>query len=304
MNTILIVDDSELDRRLAAGLLSKNARFHIEQATDGKDALAKIEAHQPDLVVTDLVMPEMDGLELVKAIRLRYPQVPVILMTAYGNENIAANALDQGAASYVPKAQQAERLVETVERVLERVLVDRNQQRLMGSVTRLDCSFALESDPELVPPFVSLIQQALAGAGICDATGRMRVGVALEEALLNAIYHGNLELSGEDLTYARNHLEAGWLTAQVGQRRGETPYRNRKILVDVCISPASARFVVRDSGAGFDLAAASTGGLSARFERGRGRGLLLMRKLMDEVTFNANGNEVTLVKRAEKKPRA
>ncbi len=67
-----------------------------------------------DLVITDLMMPETNGLELVAAVRQLYPQVPVILMTAYGNESIAVEALERGAASYVPKSQQADRLSDTV----------------------------------------------------------------------------------------------------------------------------------------------------------------------------------------------
>ena len=62
----------------------------------------------PALVLTDLIMPEMNGLELVKAIREHHPFVPVILMTSKGNEEIAVQALQGGAASYVPKSQLAE----------------------------------------------------------------------------------------------------------------------------------------------------------------------------------------------------
>ena len=75
----------------------------------------------PDVVISDLVMPELNGLELIGQVRQNYPLVPVILLTALGNEEIAFEALEQGAASYVPKARQAECLADTVDRVAARV---------------------------------------------------------------------------------------------------------------------------------------------------------------------------------------
>jgi CheY-like chemotaxis protein len=83
---------------------SANGDIRVVHAGNGRDALEKIKSAPPDLVVTDLVMPEMDGLELVKEVRRTYPTIPVILMTAHGSEEIAAAALKAGAASYVPNA--------------------------------------------------------------------------------------------------------------------------------------------------------------------------------------------------------
>src|SRR5207253_1772812 len=118
MATILVVDDSAIDRKLAGSLLEKVAGTKAEYAEDGKAALAFFEHALPDLVLTDMSMPEMDGLELVKHIRKHHPLVPVILMTAYGSEEIAIEALRIGAASYVPKKNLAQDLTETVRDVL------------------------------------------------------------------------------------------------------------------------------------------------------------------------------------------
>jgi len=88
-----------VERVLVKGLLCKNPEYQVQLATNGLEAIA---AYTPDLVVTDLVMPEMDGLELVRTMRRRYPRVPVILMTAFGDESTAVGALEAGAASYIP----------------------------------------------------------------------------------------------------------------------------------------------------------------------------------------------------------
>src|SRR5579871_512029 len=103
MPTVLVVDDSATDRLRAGGLLMENGDFETEYAVDGSDALLKIELHVPDLIITDMDMPELNGLELVAVVRKAYPLVPVVLMTARGSEELALQALRAGAASYVPK---------------------------------------------------------------------------------------------------------------------------------------------------------------------------------------------------------
>ena len=85
MPTILVVDDSATDRLLAGGLLSESGDFDVEYAVNGSDAIVKIELHVPDLIVTDMDMPEINGLELVSVVRKAYPVVPIVLMTARGD---------------------------------------------------------------------------------------------------------------------------------------------------------------------------------------------------------------------------
>ena len=86
MVTILVVDDSTVDRRLAGGFLEKHGNWHIVAVKNGREAMLAVRRSVPDVVVTDLQMPEMDGLELVKTIRNEFPLLPVVLMTAQGSE--------------------------------------------------------------------------------------------------------------------------------------------------------------------------------------------------------------------------
>src|SRR5688500_5446588 len=104
MATVLVVDDSAVDRRLVAGLL-KQSNLQVEMAETGREALDCLRATPIDLVVTDLQMPELDGLGLVRHVRDHGPHVPVILITAHGSEDLAIEALHAGAASYVPKSE-------------------------------------------------------------------------------------------------------------------------------------------------------------------------------------------------------
>ena len=74
MTSVLVVDDSAPDRKLAGGLLERQLEIAVVYANDGRDALKLFERHVPDLVVTDLMMPEMNGLELIEAVRHRCPR--------------------------------------------------------------------------------------------------------------------------------------------------------------------------------------------------------------------------------------
>ncbi|HID77304.1 MAG TPA: response regulator [Planctomycetaceae bacterium] len=297
MTRILVVDDSAVDRQLVGGLLKSHYDCQIEFAANGLEALARLSDSAPDLIVTDVNMPVKDGLELMREVRVLKPNVPVVLMTAYGSEALACRALEQGATSYVPKSQLAERLVPTVEDVLARVEAERSQQQLMRCLERSEFRFVLENDPALIDPLVNLVQPMVAGMSFGDFYGRLQIGIALKQALLNALFHGNLEISRGELEAVSGQLLTGDEPSLVERRRSEPPYRDRRIYVDISISPEEARFVVRDEGSGFDTSALPDPTRAGAMEGRSGRGLSLMRTFMDEVTFNEAGNEVTLVKR-------
>jgi CheY-like chemotaxis protein/anti-sigma regulatory factor (Ser/Thr protein kinase) len=290
--TVLVVDDSEVDRRLVGGLLEKQGGCQVAYAPDGKAALQQFEQGIPDLVLTDLQMPEMDGLALVAAIKGDFPLTPVILMTAQGSEEIASEALRRGAASYVPKRKLGEDLIETVERVLAGAREDRAHSRLMHHLTDCEADFVIGNDLTLIRSLVSYLQQLVRCMPLGDETERLRVGIALEEALKNAFYHGSLEVTTGVGWPQRKAIE------QIARERlVEEPYRNRRIHVHAKVSRAEAVFVIRDEGAGFNASQLPDPADPESHDKVSGRGIILMRTIMDEVRYNADGNEVTLVKR-------
>ncbi len=299
MAKILVVDDSAVDRRFVGGLLKRQAEYSVEFAEDGSDALTKIRQQVPDVIVTDLQMPNRNGLELVSAVRMHHPGVPVILMTGHGSEGLAVEALHRGAASYVPKPQLAERLVEAVAEALNLSQADHTYERLISCLKRCEFEFELASDAALIDPLVDLVSQMVAGMRLTDATGRFRVGAAVKEALLNAIYRGNLELGTAELPDVRDGGPTGASARLVDQRRAKAPYHERRVHVLVNINPEEARLVIRDEGSGFDPAQVPQAGPAGSLDAPAGRGLVLMRAFLDEVQFNDRGNEVTLVKRRE-----
>jgi anti-sigma regulatory factor (Ser/Thr protein kinase) len=213
---------------------------------------------------------------------------------------LAVEALERGATSYVPKSLLADKLLETVQQVLAVSRADGNYGRLIECLENTQYLFALDNDPTLVPPLVDLLQQLLAGMQFCDTTDRMHAGIALEEALLNAVLAGNLEMNREEMQEARSQLRHGNVSELVERRRREPPHSDRVTRVHADISLERAIFVIRDEGRGFDISTVPERRDPRTLEHHAGRGLVLMKNFMDEVRFDDVGNEVTMVMHARR----
>ncbi len=290
--TLLVVDDALVDRHLAGGIVEECLGWRVVYADNGLTALAAMKQERPSLVLTDLQMPGMDGLQLVAAIGNQHPLVPVVLMTAHGSEEVALQALRRGAASYVPKKCLAGALCETLEQVLEAAQANYHDQRLAEGVLHREARYLLENDMALVRALVARMQRELAGMKVGEASGRVHTSIALHEALTNALYHGNLEL---DSDLREQDQDTYWKLAE--ERCAQPPYRDRRIHVTARLSRSEVVYVVRDQGPGFDRSLLPDPTDLANLERPSGRGLLLIRTFMDEVHFNEAGNEITVVKR-------
>jgi CheY-like chemotaxis protein/anti-sigma regulatory factor (Ser/Thr protein kinase) len=293
--TVLVVDDSHLEQRYVAKLLEAHGGWRMTFARNGIEALEVIRRDVPAVVLTDMQMPRMDGLTLVEKIREQFPQVPVVLMTGSGSERVAVEALKAGAADYVPKQALAHDLAPVLERVLSVRQAEHRRFRVLAGMTRRSSQFVLENDPTLVPPLVSLFREDLIEVGLCDLTGATRAGIALEEALLNAIYHGNLEVSSD----LRQDGDEPFMRL-VGERREQSPYRERRVRVTARMSPNRATFVIADQGPGFEISKLPDPTDPTNTPKPSGRGLLLMRAFMNEIRFSANGSRVTLVKTSDR----
>ena len=293
MPTILVVDDSPADRDLAESFLREEG-VGVVHAGDGREALAVIERGKPDLVLTDLHMPKMDGLQLVREVRGRHPRLPVILMTAFGTEELALRALREGAASYVPKRILASALPETVRNVLAAADAAREQERVRRCLVQTESRFVLDNDETLITPLSGYLQADLRRHELCSDNRLVRLGVSLQEALINAIHHGNLEVGSELL-----EKDPSSYSRLVNERRRQTPYCERRVHVTARISPDSATYIIADEGPGFDPSRLPDPVDPANLEKPSGRGLLLIRTFMDEVRHNERGNEITMVKKRE-----
>jgi anti-sigma regulatory factor (Ser/Thr protein kinase) len=152
-------------------------------------------------------------------------------------------------------------------------------------------AFVLPNDQARITSVVKFLSAEAIRVAASDETEQMRISLALEEALANALHHGNLEIDPNDADTAQRCRHDVAL-----RRRSRQPYCNRRIRVLATIARRAAVFVVRDEGRGFDCSLLPDPTDDANLDRCSGRGVFLMRNLMDQVFFNEIGNEVTMIR--------
>ncbi|QDV26635.1 ATP-binding response regulator [Aureliella helgolandensis] len=299
MPNILLVEDSPT-QALQIKLLLESANHAVTCCDDGTAAIEHLINGTSEIVVTDLEMPLMNGLELIKKMQADFPDIPAVLVTGRGSERLAAEALRVGATAYVPKSMLDEMLIGTVEDVLGVMRSDRSYAQLIECTVENRLVFEIPNDPRLLSTAIDLVMQLAGGMQLLSGVDRYRVGNALRHAGSNAIYRGNLGLSREQ--WQQRDSEDDEITGDhplVSERMKLSPYKDRKIHIEARLMRDLIRIVIRDEGQGFDTREA----LSSKgdtLDENQGRGLVLIRNFMDKVSFNDAGNEITLIKHCVK----
>ena len=121
-DSILLIDDDASLLRVTEYNLS-SAGFHVTSAADGKAGLEAFQANLPDLVITDVQLGDMDGLELLKLFKEQEPDIPVIVITAFGSINMAVQAMHLGAFTFITKPFDRDALRLSCTKALELVPV-------------------------------------------------------------------------------------------------------------------------------------------------------------------------------------
>lgn len=297
--TILVVEDSSVDRMLIGGILAKECGprtgtepWEIEFACDGIEALNRLNASERptvDIVVTDLQMPNLDGLGLVKEIRQTRPDLPVVLITSQGSEEIAIQALRAGATSYSPKSMLRTDLGRTVRQILTMSAYMRYEHDTQTHPAPRQMAFVLENDSTLIGPTIEHMQENLPHWS--DAH-RWQFMMAMDEALNNAMHHGNLEV---DSKLRESENEAAYYN-EIRARKNKPPFCHRRVRVEAEFSDQHICVQISDDGAGFDPDSIPDPTTDENLHNISGRGLFLIRSFMDQVAHNLTGNQITMTK--------
>lgn len=297
MPIILVVDDSEVDRKLIGGLLKCKLDWIVQYASDGAEAAELVGQVFPDVVITDLQMPVMDGIELCAEVKREHPHVPILLTTGVGSEALAVDALKAGAASYVPKNRLADSLVDTVEQVLAISKRQRIKESLLTNSMESRYRFELNNDQNMILATVDYLTMEMEAVGIGGGAEQRQASIALEEAMLNAMFHGNLELNSDQVQQARCAFHDGRVSKEVEQRASSAPYSDRRLFVTLELSKQKVTMKVRDEGRGFDPKAHLENAAQLKQFSGSGesgRGLTLIKSFSDKVQFDHAGNTILM----------
>lgn len=177
---VLIVDDKQLMRD-SIGATLQRAGYQVVAAADGNTALGLVGRHRPEAVVTDLKMPEMDGMELLARLLKADDQLPVVLMTAFGTIETAVAAMKQGAFDFIQKPFEGDRLVMTVQRAVEHRRLVRENAALKSQVRGMHPPPVMVGRSPVMRQLAGQIQQMAQSQGtvlICGESGTGKEVVA------------------------------------------------------------------------------------------------------------------------------
>ena len=245
-----------------------------------------------DVILIDLGNPHIEGVELVDGLHSQFPHTPIVLMSAPFGVNVSLECMRKGATNHFPRDLLESEPTAVLE-TLRAAAGDHHRRRTaLARLDNLYFEFTLANDRGEVPAIAGRLATAAVECGLCDRGVGTRIGVAIEECLLNAVVHGNLEVAGE----LRQADEAAYYR-EIDARRGQAPYALRRVKVTARISSKEAVFVIQDEGSGFDVASVPDPTDPKNLFRVGGRGILLMRSFMTSVHFADGGRRVTLVKK-------
>ncbi|MGK3994714.1 sigma-54-dependent transcriptional regulator [Sorangium sp. So ce1024] len=135
MRRVLVVDDEE-NLRLVVRTFLKRDGYEVEAVSSGEEALAMVEAFGPDVILTDVRMPKMGGLDLLATLKAKGNEATVIVMSAYGNIDLAIEAMKAGAYDYIQKPFKAEEVLLTLRKAEEREALRRENRALRQEIRR------------------------------------------------------------------------------------------------------------------------------------------------------------------------
>ncbi|MEL7337535.1 MAG: response regulator, partial [Planctomycetota bacterium] len=272
----------------------------IQTAQDGIDALDRISEHCPDLVITDLQMPNCDGLGLIHQMLTDCPMVPSILVTAFGNEALAAEALGSGATTYIAKEHVDVLLADTARRLLAFAQANRESLEIKGTLGLGRHDFLTDCSIERLVPLVSLVVRLLGAMGALHTSDRIRIAETLHHLLFHAIIHENLNIPLQKepipLDQAETWVQERFKDSRASQSVGECV----RLRMNVTNENVSFRIDPEGRCASFDQAPLP--GTPQSFSDERARAMLLSTSTMDEVFIDPNTSAIKLVKHLSGQP--
>jgi len=185
---ILVVDDEPPLREILQRGLTQMGGFSVEVAQNGLEAIEKVEKDIFDLILTDLMMPEMDGMELLKMIKGTRPEMPVIMMTAYGSIDTAVEAMKIGANDYITKPVDLRDLLLRISKVhMENLLLQENRLLRMEVRKKFEFSNIIGKSRKMQEVF-SLIEKVASSSSTVIIYGGSGTG---KELVAKAIHYNS-----------------------------------------------------------------------------------------------------------------
>jgi len=284
--TLLVVADN-VDTQAVILEHAKAKGHSVISASTPALGLSTFDMTQPDIVVTDLFLPEQDGIMLVKQIRERRPTCPVVLLTDAGHGESTMAGLRAGALDYVQQPIDEETFAQVLQRAIHRLPVSVDDA---PGVERLEYVLVMGTDPSFVESTVTWLIQGTA-MGMMEAR-QLHLRAALQELIMNAVEHGCLELRYHDKIDAMAKDQYDEL---IRRRRQDVRFRDRRVTIRTIYDKRQQvlTYQIADEGKGFNWKARMKSGFGVCPPGdASGRGMFLVHSFFPDIAYNDKGNEV------------
>ena len=266
INVLVVDDDSDVLSTLSE-ILSE-LKLSPVTAADGAEAIEKIKTRKIDLIITDLMMPVMDGFELIQRTRQLNVNIPIAVISGHGEVKNVVNALSRGAYNFITKPFTIKEIENIVKRGLRLREFSLGTHRLLEGIRNYS-EMEIPSYPHLLPSATLYVIRECQWRGLEDEASLSNISISVDELLNNALIHGN------DLD------------------------ETKKIYVKITFDNEKFTVSVEDEGNGFDYNHLLTEFSENAQTLPTKRGLFIVNYLMDELSFNEKGNMVTMAKYLE-----
>ncbi|HOY67750.1 MAG TPA: response regulator [Candidatus Ozemobacteraceae bacterium] len=289
---ILIVDDEPMLRDIMRELVTMRGHEAF-LAVDGKDALEQFQKEKPDLVISDIVMPRMDGLKFLSEIRAIDQDTLVVMTTGLGKEEFTLEALRLRANDFIKKPIEPSILFPLLDKYAGIVESRSRLNETLNFCTRRSSTMKIGNRMEMIP----MIAQRL----ILDTNEmiphdqRLGLKIALVELIANAIEHGNLNITCEEKQRSMEESLDGIEKLREERLKNEELAR-RSVTIEFMMDQESCEWIITDEGHGFDFNALPNPLDPENLAQPNGRGIFLARLNFEQLEFVGKGNVVRVRK--------
>lgn len=254
---VLLVDDEPHVTEILSRILSQS-KLESVIASSGEEALHLLRNHRVDLMITDILMPGMNGLELMEKIKAQFPALPIIVLTAHGDFYVAKEALNRGAFYFLTKPFNKATIIKVTEKALRLPRLTSEKRCVIPYATQV-LRYRIPNETMMIPAISHQLMRACDDMGFSGKKVNFAVPLAVDELVLNAIKHGNKF----------------------------DPVKTVKVEAEV--SSARVTITVEDEGEGFDFASLPDKFNEESLMAEEGRGIMMVRFYAEDLQFENGG---------------
>jgi len=287
---ILVVEDDLLFRTFVRNSI-KSIGYQCIEAEDGKKGLEMFHKEKPQLIISDIQMPEMDGIEMLQQVRTLKSEVIFIVMTFFDSEEWAIKALNAGANNYLKKPIRKDKLQHLIKKYYTIAKSRTASRDINNMIVRKNFEMKFKSSIEVIPVVVEyLIKESGIQNYILNTAG---IELGLNEIITNSVEHGNLGISYSEKSSA---LSEGTYEKLYVERLTNPELAEKEVTIKYSSDEEKFEWEVIDEGKGFDWGKVPDPIKESNKEGFHGRGIFLTKFQFDEMEYLGKGNVVKLKK--------